>query len=117
LPCFEKLESRFECDRPGVNVVLVSSANATDDYYSDDESAHKGFQYVSADVYEIDTILLTEFIALGKIAPISLPYDDFAPEAIEAVSRGGKVYGVPHWRCGNFLFYRAGDVEIANARS
>jgi hypothetical protein len=74
---FEKLESRFECDHPGVNVVLVSSPNATDDYYADDKSAHKGFQYVSADVYEIDTILLAEFIALGKIAPISLPYDDF----------------------------------------
>ncbi len=84
---FEKLESRFECDHPGVNVVLVSSPNATDDYYADDKSAHKGFQYVSADVYEIDTILLAEFIALGKIAPISLPYDDFPPEAIKAVSR------------------------------
>jgi len=114
---FEKLESRFECDHPGVNVVLVSSPNATDDYYADDKSAHKGFQYVSADVYEIDTILLAEFIALGKIAPISLPYDDFPPEAIKAVSRDGKVFGVPHWLCGNFLFYRAGDVEVANARS
>ncbi len=62
----------------------------------------KGFQYASADVYEIDTILLAEFIALKKIAPIDLPYSDFAPEAVQAVSREGKVFGVPHWLCGIF---------------
>jgi hypothetical protein len=33
---FEELESRFECNHPGVHVELVSSPNATDYYYNDE---------------------------------------------------------------------------------
>lgn len=52
---FEKIEAIFECENPGVNVVLISSPNATDDYYDDDDTNKKGIQFVDADVYEIDT--------------------------------------------------------------
>jgi thiamine pyridinylase len=119
LALFQKLESAFECQNPGVNVVLISTSNAVDDYYDyeNDDKAHKGFQFVDADVYEIDTILLSDFVAIGKVAPIDLPYHDFSPEAIQAVSRDGKTYGVPHWLCGNFLFYRKSDSQIGDARS
>ncbi|RWX22852.1 extracellular solute-binding protein [Rhizobium leguminosarum] len=115
LTFFHNLESIFECENPGVDLRLVSTPNATYEYYTDDEADKKGFQFVDADVYEIDTILLSDFIALGKIAPIDLPFDDFAPEGIQAVTRQDEVYGVPHWLCGNFMFYRKDDVEIRNA--
>jgi thiamine pyridinylase len=115
LALFEKIEAIFECENPGVNVVLISSPNATDNYYDDDDAKKKGIQFVDADVYEIDTVLLSDFVNLGKIAPIQLPFDDIAPETLKAVTRGSSVYGVPHWLCGNFLFYRKSDTTIANA--
>src|SRR5262245_36269642 len=114
---FQKIESIFECENPGVNVVLITSPNATVDYYRDDDDNEKGFRFVDADVYEIDTVLLTDFVALGKIAPINLPDYDFAPEGVAAVTRNGKIFGVPHWLCGNFLFYRRSDAAIREARS
>lgn len=115
LAFFNNLEHVFECENPGVDLRLVSTPNATYEYYTDDEANKKGFQFVDADVYEIDTILLSDFIALGKIAPVQLPFDDFAPEGIQAVTRADKVYGVPHWLCGNFMFYRKDDIAIRNA--
>lgn len=115
LALFEKIEAIFECEHPGVNVVLISSPNATDDYYTDDGASNKGFQFVDADVYEIDTVLLSDFVNLGKIAPIDLPFDDLAPETVKAVTRNSNVYGVPHWLCGNFLFYKKSDTAVANA--
>jgi thiamine pyridinylase len=115
LALFQKIEAIFECENPGVNVVLISSPNATDNYYDDDDAKKKGIQFVDADVYEIDTVLLSDFVNLGKIAPIELPFDDLAPETVKAVTRNSNVYGVPHWLCGNFLFYRKSDAAIANA--
>jgi thiamine pyridinylase len=115
LALFEKIEAIFECENPGVNVVLISSPNATDNYYNDDDVKKEGIQFVDADVYEIDTVLLSDFVNLGKIAPIELPFDDLAPETVKAVTRYSNVYGVPHWLCGNFLFYRKSDTAIANA--
>ncbi|WP_342613825.1 extracellular solute-binding protein [Bradyrhizobium sp. NL2] len=114
LALFEKIEAIFECENPGVNVVLISTPNATDNYYDDDDEKKKGIQFVDADVYEIDTILLSDFVNLGKIAPIELPFDDLAPETVKAVTRNSNIYGVPHWLCGNFLFYRKSDTATAN---
>ncbi len=117
LALFQKIESVFECENPNVNVVLVSTKNATDNYYSDDEKKKKGFRFVEADVYEVDTILLADFIKLGKIAPIALPFSDFAPEGIAAVTRNGKIFGVPRWLCGNFLFYRRTDTQMRDVQT
>ena len=117
LALFHKIESRFECEDPGVNVVLVSSSNATDKYYNDDPTKQEGFLYVDADIYEIDTILLSDFIARGKIAAIELPFNDFLRESIEAVTRNGQTFAVPHWMCGNFLFYRKTDTELAEVKT
>lgn len=108
---FYELEAAFESEHPGVNLELVESSDLTSDYYSG------GIQKVYADVYEIDTILLSDMIQIGKIAPLAPPNLDFTTEAIEAVTRHNQTYGVPHWLCGNFLFYRKGDTEIENAAS
>jgi thiamine pyridinylase len=79
------------------------------DYYAD------GLITSEADIYETDSILLTDMIKTGKIAPLSLSLSPFAKEAAEAVTRDGKVYAAPHWLCGNFLFHRRGDAAIADA--
>lgn len=108
---FFELEQAFENKYPGINVQLVEEKNLHFYYYSG------GLVKVNADIYEIDTILLSDMISAGKIGPIDLPYDDFTEAALESVTRNGKVYAVPHWICGNFLFYRKGDLAIQNAKS
>ncbi|TPQ32853.1 hypothetical protein C2U70_20615 [Bradyrhizobium guangdongense] len=110
---FAQLEQQFERLYPGVNVELVETyeengetKSLADDYYSG------GLAKVKADVYEIDTILLTDLAEAGKIQPIELPFSDFAATAVTAVKRSGKTYAVPHWMCGNFLFYDRSDASV-----
>jgi ABC-type glycerol-3-phosphate transport system substrate-binding protein len=81
----------------------------TGDYYD------RGLLDLDADVYEIDTILLSDMIP--KIAPLTLSLGDFSPQSVEAVTRNAAVYAVPHWMCGNFVFYRKGDVAIHDAKT
>jgi thiamine pyridinylase len=106
---FFKLEAAFEATHPGVNVELVESKALTDMYYDG------GLLQVDADIYEIDTVLLPDMVRAGKIAPITLPNADFLPETRQAVQWNGRAWAVPHWTCGNFLFYRNGDTAIENA--
>ncbi len=109
LSLFQKIEETFEKNNPGINLELVSDSNFLSYYYSG------GLQKVSADVYEVDTILLSDMIKLGKIAQIELPTTNFNKEAIDAVTRNGALYGVPHWLCGNFFFYKRGDKDLESA--
>ena len=108
---FFKLEAAFEASHPGVNVELVESKPLMEEYYDG------GLLQVDADIYEIDTVLLPDMVRAGKIAPISLPNANFLPEAREAVQWNGGTWAVPHWTCGNFLFYRKGDTAIENAKT
>jgi thiamine pyridinylase len=110
LSLFQKLENDFEKDND-VNLELVDTPELVDGYYSGE------LQSSSADVYEVDTILLSDLIKMGKISKIDFPKSEFSNEAVAAVSRSGNTYAVPHWQCGNFLFYHNGDSEIANAKS
>ncbi|GLQ33353.1 extracellular solute-binding protein [Litoribrevibacter albus] len=109
LALFHKIEAIFESGNPGVNLELVDDSSILWDYYSG------GLQATKADVYEVDTILLSDLIQSGKITELKLPREDYSDEVKAAVSRNGKTYGVPHWLCGNFLFYKKGDTEIESA--
>ena len=111
LSLFQKIEEQFEKDHPGTNLELVDTPELLENYYSG------GLQKTTADVYEVDTILLSDLIKLGKISEISFPKKEFSSEAVAAVTRNGLTYAVPHWQCGNFLFYRKWDKEIANITS
>jgi thiamine pyridinylase len=108
---FYELEREFERRHPGVNIELVDDDDFTGSYYKG------GLERADADVYEVDTILLADLIKSKKIVPLSLPDDYFLPEALAAVTRGEQVYAVPHWVCGNFLFYRKDNVAIADAKT
>jgi thiamine pyridinylase len=105
---FAQLAREFERRHEGAKLALVE-VDPQKDYYDD------GLLTLDADVFEIDTILLSDMIAAGRIAPLDVSLAGFAPEAIEAVTRDNTVYAVPHWLCGNFLFYAASDTAIRDA--
>ncbi|HEU4619306.1 MAG TPA: extracellular solute-binding protein [Gammaproteobacteria bacterium] len=108
---FAELEGAFEGKHPGINVELVDTQHFNDDYYSG------ALLDTEADVYEVDTILLTDMIAAGKVQALDLPRNDYFADSIAAVTRNGKTYAVPHWLCGNLLFYRKADGWIGQAKS
>jgi len=111
LALFQTIEASFERDNPGVNLELVDDRDLLSTYYTG------GLLKASADVYEVDTIMLADLANSSKIVPLDLPSVDFYKEAIKAVTRNNSIYAVPHWVCGNFLFFKKGDKEIEDAES
>jgi thiamine pyridinylase len=105
---FLALAKAFQHDNEGVTLEPIE-LDPSQDYYD------RGLLDLDADVYEIDTVLLSDMIP--RIAPLSLSLGDFSPQSVEAVTRNGAVYAVPHWMCGNFLFYRKGDAAIHDAET
>lgn len=103
---FALLAREFQKRNEGVTLELVE-VDPSKDYYDD------GLTSLKADVYEIDSILLAEMIP--KVAPLNLSLADFTAEARDAVTRDGIVYAVPHWLCGNFIFFRNGDDALRDA--
>jgi len=103
---FTLLTQEFQKRNPGVTLELAE-VDPDKEYYSG------GLTSLNADVYEIDSILLSEM--LSKIAPLTVSLDGFTQEAKDAVTRNGAIYAVPHWLCGNFLFYRKDDAPIRDA--
>ncbi|MEB3317882.1 MAG: extracellular solute-binding protein [Cyanobacteriota bacterium] len=111
LALFQKIEHQFEKDHPGINLELVENDAIINGYYSGE------LQKASADVYEVDTVLLSDMIAAGKASVINITQAGFSKEAIQAVTRDNKAYGIPRWVCGNFLFYRKGDQALEKAKT
>jgi len=108
---FAVLEREFERLYPGINVELVETYDEGGKTYSLADTYYDGgLTKVKADVYEVDTILLSDM--LKRLQPITLPYTDFASSAIKAVSRDNVVYAVPHWMCGNFLYFNKTDSDL-----
>jgi thiamine pyridinylase len=107
---FALLAQEFQRRNAGVTLDLVE-VDPTKEYYDG------GLLALNADVYEIDSILLSEMIAAGKIAPLELSLSGFSPDSVAAVTRDNSVYALPHWLCGNFLFYRKGDAAVRDAAS
>jgi thiamine pyridinylase len=117
---FSKLEQVFEAKHPEVNLQLIEShldsqsgniISLSEDYYNG------GLLKTQADVYEIDTVLLQAMIEAKKIQPIELPDRRFVPSTYKAITFDKKIWGTPHWVCGNFLFYKKDDLAIKNASS
>ncbi|GAA4850719.1 hypothetical protein [Algivirga pacifica] len=109
-----KIERAFEEKHPEINLQIQLN---TVDYYSQDSVNRKGISFDEADVYELDCVFLEEFIQSGKIQKIPATYqqrmEDYLPMASIAV-KDSSWYGVPHWVCGNFMYYKKGDQEVDN---
>jgi thiamine pyridinylase len=109
---YRKVEKEFEKQNPQIDLII----NLSSDYY--DEQA--GIITEQADVYEIDCILLKDFIEKQKIQPLSNPktffqHSDLMPAA-NVVYHNKALYALPHWLCGNFLMYRSNDSLITAVR-
>ena len=108
-----KLEVEFERLHPDIELIIDLNSWY---YYAQDSTRERGINFDEADVYELDCIFLKEFIEKGKIQklPSSFNLDerDFLPMASIAKS-GNSWYGVPHWVCGNFMYYKEGDNDIS----
>jgi thiamine pyridinylase len=100
-----KIETLFEKQNPDIDLVI----NLNADYY--DEKS--GLITEEADIYEVDCILLSDFIKKGKIQNLTgknflYQQDDLMP-ATNIVYSGKELYAIPHWLCGNFLFTNVSD--------
>ncbi len=105
-----KIETLFEQQNPDIDLVIKLNVN----YYED----NTGILYEDADVYEVDCIFLKDFIKKGKIQ--NLANDNFLFKQDELMPAAGivfsekKLLAVPHWLCGNFLFYNSSDSAMNN---
>jgi thiamine pyridinylase len=107
---FQDVKRTFEAEETNVSVTLVDlSANY---YYT---NASDNVQQTQADVYELDAVLLPDFVAQKRIQPleqiIAINPAKYLTNAQVASEWNGKWYGIPHWVCGNFLFFRSGDID------
>lgn len=105
-----KLEREFEDAYPDIDLRYVDLGA---DYYGGQlVDALKNSQ---ADVFEVDTVFLRDLVDGKLIQELPLdalsPKDTFLQVASDASTIDGKIYGIPHWVCGNFLFFRKDDPE------
>ncbi|MEN7547350.1 hypothetical protein AAG747_05500 [Rapidithrix thailandica] len=109
-----KIETDFEQKFPEINLEVQLNSWY---YYSQDSVKKRGINFDQADIYELDCVFLDEFISSGKIQKIPESINqnttDYLPLASIA-KRNETWYGVPHWVCGNFMYYKVGDNEIEN---
>lgn len=113
-----RIEKEFEAENPSVDLVLKPM---TDDGFYE---AEKLTEWLSKDpsdggyhLVEVDTLLLGDLVNSNLVAEWKTPpgRSDWHPAGAEGVNAGGKVYGVPHWLCGHFVFTR--DKKIAKAKT
>jgi len=113
-----QLEQMFEDKFSEIDLRFVDLG----DYY--DGQMVKNLIDGKVDVIEVDTIFLRDLVDKKLIADLPPSVLEstgtFLPVAEKAARLDGKIYGVPHWVCGNFMFFRADDPErnrLRNVRS
>ena len=101
-----RLQGDFEQRYPDVRLRFVDAP----EYYSGqlEELLAKG----QVDVAEVDTVFLHDFKSKNLITPFAgATLGEFLGVARSAATIDGAVWGIPHWVCGNFLFFRKDDPE------
>jgi thiamine pyridinylase len=113
-----QIKTGFE-DSPDGRDIQIEFQDLTDGYY--DPTQKNFIESAQADVYEIDSVFLSDFVSTGKIQ--QLP-SQLVPNSGEFLANGqnaaqfqNKWYGVPHWVCGNLLFFKKGDSNLATVRT
>jgi len=109
---------KFRASEEGKKVTL-DFIDLTEGYY--DSKSNEYIGKTVADVYEIDSVLLTELASQSEIRPLpaalAFKDDEFLTSAKRGAIVNGTVYGYPQWVCANLLFYRSNDSAIANAKT
>ncbi len=104
-----KVEQKFEDAFPLIDLRYVDLGAY---YYSG--QLVDAFEKSHADVIEVDTVFLRDLVDdnLVQELPSNLvPDEAYFAYARKAASINGKICGVPHWICGNFIFFRKDDPE------
>ena len=115
----EWIEADFESKNPDVDLVVRPLERAYDDIdlaydYEQTASALTDDGPDSQHLVEVDTVILDKLIDAGAVQPFEIGGAvSFLPAALEAVTWGGTVYGVPHWTCGYFVISRLEEVRRA----
>lgn len=115
IPAFDDFASQlkrdFETKNPAIRIEYIDlRANYYDPYY-------EGFVgSTSADVYELDSVFLQDFVRAGKIQALPKELASEIDFYLDNARRGSKVgetiYGLPHWVCSNFMLFRTPDKEF-----
>lgn len=101
----ETVKRMFENENPDIELTVLDLSN---NYYSPTDDANTFIGNVQADVYELDSVFLADFVKQNKIKPLPddvlLPADQLLKNAYAGSMLHRKRYGSAHWACGNFLF-------------
>lgn len=106
---YNELEQAYETLYPDIDLVIKLNP----DYYD----PVKGILKEEADVYELDCFFIKDFIAANKIRYMSsrsLVPNNLMPIA-NIVYQNNKLFAIPHWIRGNFLFYSIKDAGMRTA--
>ncbi|MBF0407460.1 MAG: hypothetical protein HQM10_08900 [Candidatus Riflebacteria bacterium] len=105
-----KLETEFEDLHPDIDLRYVELGV---EYYSG--QLLEAVRTSRADVFEVDTIFLRDLVDEKLIqelpADVLSPKDTFLQFACDSSMIDGKIYGVPHWLCGDLIFFRKDDPD------
>src|SRR5258708_9728059 len=108
----ETIKKSFEAENPDIELTIVDLSS---NYYAPGEATYVG--QVDADVIELDSVFLSDFVHRGKIQELTtdflLPQSDLLSNAYRGSMLEGKRYGAAHWVCRNFLFFKSSDHPAA----
>jgi thiamine pyridinylase len=100
----ETVKKTFEANNPDIELTILDLSS---NYYGPGDATYVG--QVDADVIELDSVFLADFVHKGKIQELPqdflLPPSDLLSNAYRGSMLNGKRYGAAHWACRNFLFF------------
>jgi thiamine pyridinylase len=106
----------FEALCPKIRLDIIDLSN---NYYDSKSADFIGT--TKADVYELDSVFLSDFVASNHIQELPKELQpapsDFLANAVKGAQLDGKWYGIPHWVCGDFLFYLKDDAPLQSAKT
>jgi thiamine pyridinylase len=112
----EHIKEQFEAQNPDVELVILDLRS---NYYGSSDPNYIGS--TDADVYELDSVFLQDFVDGKKIQELPtealLPPEQLLKNADAGARVGGKRYGAAHWVCRDFLFYPVANKPKSDIRT
>jgi thiamine pyridinylase len=106
-----RIKSEFETQNPSIKLEVTLDKN--NDFYNLENYKDWLRRF---DVVEPDTLFLSDLVNSGLIENWENAVEsDWQPPAQQAAKVNGKIYAIPQWLCGYFLFSR--DPRIAHAEN
>jgi thiamine pyridinylase len=110
-----ELKKGFETLHPDI---VLNFPDLTSNYYDSTKANYIGT--TKADVYELDSVFLKEFVKNGLVKQwppnVLLPEDQLVRNAAAGSKVEGIRYGAAHWLCGNFIFFNKTDAAFSNVK-